>query len=289
MLWSGAAAQAAIGANDAVHRQFSLECGVDLSLQSAAAPAAPPAQFSKSSAILGGQPSALERIRLSQEAYEAMPQTLASPVVVAERSPVQALAPAIGGARLSAADCPGQATMPSQASALGSDDFLASKRLAIGRTAFDRDWQRVRDDRVSSRRLRRLVGVASSEDLATLRSVNSWVNRAIRFTEDRELFARADYWAGAATTLRLRRGDCEDIALTKLQLLAAAGIPREDMMLTIARDLVRNADHAVLIVRQEGRYYMLDNANDEVFDASLSHDYRPILSFGSDQTWLHGY
>ena len=74
-----------------------------------------------------------------------------------------------------------------------------------------------------------------------------------------------------------------------MQLLAAAGVAREDMILTIARDLVRNADHAVLIVRHDGRYYMLDNASDEVFDASTSHDYRPILSFGSGQAWLHGY
>jgi predicted transglutaminase-like cysteine proteinase len=61
------------------------------------------------------------------------------------------------------------------------------------------------------------------------------------------------------------------------------------MILTIARDLVRNADHAVLIVRHDGRYYMLDNASDELFDASSAHDYRPILSFGNSQTWLHGY
>jgi predicted transglutaminase-like cysteine proteinase len=125
--------------------------------------------------------------------------------------------------------------------------------------------------------------------LSTLRTVNSWVNQAIAFTDDEELFSRADFWAGAEATLRLRRGDCEDIALTKMQLLAAAGIDREDMILTIARDLVRNADHAVLIVRHDGRYYMLDNASDELFDASSAHDYRPILSFGNSQTWLHGY
>ena len=176
-----------------------------------------------------------------------------------------------------------------QTGALDDDDFLASKRLGIGQTAFDRDWQRVSGDRISARRYRKLMGSAANDGFSALRSVNGWVNRAIAFTEDRELFSRADHWAGAATTLRLRRGDCEDIAVTKMQLLAAAGIPREDMILTIARDLVRNADHAVLIVRYDGRYYMLDNASDEVLDASPSHDYRPILSFGSGQTWLHGY
>jgi predicted transglutaminase-like cysteine proteinase len=61
------------------------------------------------------------------------------------------------------------------------------------------------------------------------------------------------------------------------------------MVLTIARDLARNADHAVLVVRLDGRYYMLDNATDQVLDASASHDYRPVLSFSDSQTWLHGY
>jgi predicted transglutaminase-like cysteine proteinase len=249
-------------------------------------PAAPAvqvtAQSSKSAAILGAQVSALEQILIAQQSEPA-----ASDLAVMEPAPATPLAPAIGGTRPYASQC--FAPRQAQATVLGADDFLASRRLEIGRTTFDSDWQRVSRDRVSSRRYRKLVGSASPDSFSALRSINSWVNQAITFTEDRDLFSRADYWAGAATTLRLRRGDCEDIALTKMQLLAAAGIDREDMILTIARDLVRNADHAVLIVRHDGRYYMLDNASDEVFDASESHDYRPILSFGSGQAWLHGY
>ena len=251
----------------------------------AAQPAAGPIQigipYSKSSAILGGQPSALEQISLAQEVG------VASEVSLVAAEPVQqALAPAVGGLRVQSTVCLSAASFQPSV-AMGSDDFLASRRLEVGHTAFDRDWRRVRGDRISANRFHKLVGDTSG--FAAIGQVNSWVNQAIAYTEDRELFSRADFWAGAATTLRLRRGDCEDIALTKMQLLAAAGIPREDMILTIARDLVRNADHAVLIVRHDGRYYMLDNASDEVFDATGSHDYRPILSFGSSQTWLHGY
>ena len=250
----------------------------------AAQPAAGPIQigmpYSKSSAILGGQPSALEQISLAQEAG------VASGVSLVAAEPVQALAPAVGGLRVPSIVCLSTASFQPGV-VMGSDDFLASRRLEVGHTAFDRDWRRVRGDRISANKFHKLVGDTSG--FAAIGQVNSWVNQAIAYTEDRELFSRADFWAGAATTLRLRRGDCEDIALTKMQLLAAAGIPREDMILTIARDLVRNADHAVLIVRHDGHYYMLDNASDEVFDATGSHDYRPILSFGSSQTWLHGY
>lgn len=286
----GAGAQAADNLGDGTREPAASACGIEAN-DIVPQPDDPiiqlAAQSSKSTAILGGQPSALELIRLAQRPAEVI-ESQATAFVAAEAVPTQHLSPAVGGIRAWSSDCSRQLPLP-EGRIPGSDDFLESKRLAIGRTAFDRDWRRVSSDRISSRQYRRLIGNTLDEGLSSIRSVNSWVNRAITFTDDRDLFSKADFWAGAAATLKLRRGDCEDIALTKMQLLAAAGIPREDMILTIARDLVRNADHAVLIVRHEGRYYMLDNASDEVFDASLSYDYRPILSFGSSQTWLHGY
>jgi predicted transglutaminase-like cysteine proteinase len=245
------------------------------------------ASTSKASAILGGQPSALEMIRLAQETEQASLVTPSEALAVGQSEEI-ALSPAIGGVRPEALACR-IATVEPQIADSNPENFLASKRLRIGHTSFDRDWRRVSDDRISERRFHRLVGGTSGDTMATLDSVNRWVNGAIAYADDQALFGRRDYWAGARRTLTLGRGDCEDIALTKLELLAAAGVPRENMILTIARDLVRNADHAVLIVRHDGRYYMLDNASDEVFDASTSHDYRPVLSFGTSQTWLHGY
>jgi hypothetical protein len=59
------------------------------------------------------------------------------------------------------------------------------------------------------------------------------------------------------------------------------------MYLTIARDLVRHADHALLVVRHAGRFYLLDDSTDELLDGNLANDYRPILSFGEGK-WLHG-
>jgi predicted transglutaminase-like cysteine proteinase len=264
----------------------STSCGFDG--PAAAAPIDLSAATSKSSAILGGEASALDAIRLAQETpvESYLPATQA--MVAVEAAQGADLAPAVGGVRQQTLACR-LATVQPQVGDGNPEHFLASKRLSIGRTAFDRDWRRVSDDRVSTGRLHRLVGETGGASMATLDSVNRWVNQAIAYADDQALFGRRDFWAGASRTLALRRGDCEDIALTKLELLAAAGIPREDMILTIARDLVRNADHAVLIVRQDGRYYMLDNASDDVFDAAESHDYRPVLSFGRSQTWLHGY
>ncbi len=239
---------------------------------------------SKSAAILGGEMSALERMRMQQTQG---PQTVAVTASVADIEPLQ---PAASGSRYcaSVSAAPASATMNFIARPAASDDFLASKRVRIGKTNFDKDWRRVQSEQFSgsSQPLEPTATAASEEFLS---AINRWVNRNIRYVEDRELFGQADYWAGAQLTMMLRKGDCEDIALAKMQLLSAAGIPQSDMYLTIARDTVRRADHALLVVKLDDRYVVLDNATDALLDGAKSHDYNPVLSFSGDQAWIHGY
>ena len=97
-----------------------------------------------------------------------------------------------------------------------------------------------------------------------------------------------DYWATAGETLGDGFGDCEDYAILKYQMLAALGFDTRGMYLTLARDLARNADHAVLVVRVDGQHYLLDNATNLVLPADRTYDYRPTMSFSSESDWLHG-
>jgi predicted transglutaminase-like cysteine proteinase len=129
----------------------------------------------------------------------------------------------------------------------------------------------------------------NGNEQALLAAVNAWTNTHIRYAEDSALYGKTDYWADAPTTLHRGAGDCEDIAIVKMQLLAAAGVSRSDMYLTIARDLARHADHAMLVVRQGDKHWLLDNATSEVLDANSQADYRPIMSFSGSRKWLHGY
>ncbi len=233
--------------------------------------------------------SALDRIRQQQVDTAT---TLANST--AQKKSLPALAPAVGGIRQIVQNCAprnqgkinGIASSP--AGTLSKDDFLASKRVRIGKTNFDRDWKRVRRESVRGT-LRRQFGRGVTPSHETIGKINRWVNSEIAYVEDKDLFARADYWAGARRTLRLGKGDCEDIALTKMQLLAAAGISRNDMFLTIARDRVRNADHALLVIRFKGRFIILDNTTDHILDGTPSHDYAPVLSFNNRTAWIHGY
>jgi len=249
------------------------------------------AAIGKSAAILGGAPSRLDQMRQQQSTHAATARPAVAVSLTAFDRPAP-LQPAAGNA-----GCNALAIQPvapftrfnpglRQAS---PEDFLGSKRVAIGRTMFDRQWSRVGRERVSPRQAMGFSGHDASDRLELLGTVNRWTNRNIRYVEDSDLFGQADFWAGARRTLKLRKGDCEDIALVKMQLLAAAGVRRSDMILTIARDLARKADHAVLVVRNGSGYVLLDNSTDEVLDASQSHDYRPVLSFSENRTWLHGY
>ena len=239
-----------------------------------------PAGLSKSVAILGGQVSQLELMR----AQQVSPLSPAAGPLLAGTG----LVPRWGGecamfvrAQTNFADI-----RPGRGSVAGADDFLASKRLAVRKTGFDAQWKRVGHGSISAG----IVGIGRGQPQhATIAAVNSWANAKIRYVEDRELYGQADYWADAKTTLSRRAGDCEDIAIAKMALLAGAGVHRKDMYLTIARDLVRNADHALLVVRSQDKFWLLDNNTDRVLDASTANDYRPILSYSAGGKWLHGY
>ena len=239
------------------------------------------AGLSKSAAILGGQVSQLEVMRLQQAALmvpAAGPLlTAAGPAAHADGACTMFVRPQTDFASMRS----GLGT-----AAPGADDFLASKRLAVRKTGFDAQWKRVGHSSISAG----IVGIGPDNGAqATIAAVNSWANAKIRYVEDRQLYGQADYWADAKTTLRRRAGDCEDIAIAKMALLAGAGVRREDMYLTIARDLVRGADHALLVVKSQGRFWLLDNNTDRLVDASTANDYRPILSYSAGGKWLHGY
>lgn len=249
---------------------------------------------SKSAAILGGQPSALERIRQQQAKSDGSSGGGAA-------AQLARLAPAalrVTGTLQSQSICfaqPSPARTNNLVANYGTalprkgNSFLASKLTPIARSPFDGDWRRVSNARVGASAVKMVLAGHHSEGAQLLSDVNQWVNRNVTYAEDRALWKQADYWAPASVTLALRRGDCEDFAIAKMQLLAAAGVREEDMFLTIARDLVRNADHAVLVVRMDGRFWVLDNNTDQLLDGDYSYDYRPIVSYNAGKKWVHGY
>jgi predicted transglutaminase-like cysteine proteinase len=270
-----------------------------LQINATPAPAAGPMFSTKSDAILGGMRSKLDEIRSAQ----ANGAEMVAPVV-----------PAIN------AETPSMISLPIKNqwhSSIGMEDtctqrargakneaaiiqpaevpqntILGTLSVAIRHTPLDAAWARV-NSRQPSRRLRRTLAATGALDLSDRQKqiavVNAWVNDKITYAEDSKLYHKADYWASARETLQRGAGDCEDFAIAKMELLMAMGIPRDQLRLVVARDLVRNADHALLVVSLPEGSVLLDNATDRLLDARMANDYRPIMSFTYNQKFIHGY
>lgn len=235
----------------------------------------------KASAILGGAMSRLEQMRSVQAASDAT-LTLPSP----SSMNMQAVQ------NLPSCEQPGNTAFSLPSPELFTDTILGAQSVNISRTPFDRDWAAVQM-RPNNPRVHHAVSAsgarASRHKLQQLQMINRWVNKNIAFGDDQSVYRRADYWAPASETLRRGIGDCEDFAIAKMEMLSALGFARDDMRLIIARDLVRNADHAVLVVKLDNSSVVLDNATDRLLDGRLPNDYRPILSFSRNAKWVHGY
>jgi predicted transglutaminase-like cysteine proteinase len=119
--------------------------------------------------------------------------------------------------------------------------------------------------------------------------VNRWVNARIAYASDIDVYGVADYWASLAEVMLHGRGDCEDFAIAKMQILAAAGVPTRDMYLTLVRDLRRQEDHAVLVVRVGQDAYVLDSDENTLLRQDELTRFRPVVAFSENGRWIFGH
>ncbi len=95
--------------------------------------------------------------------------------------------------------------------------------------------------------------------MRTIEGINRAVNKAIEPITDQLHWGVTESWDLPDDGL----GDCEDYVLLKRQRLAAAGIPRRAMRVTVVLDEV-NDGHAVLMIRTDRGDLILDNKRDAV-------------------------
>lgn len=227
--------------------------------------------MSKSDAILGGAPSALAAIRAQQSGRS--------------ENLNRAVAPASPGALYRSAVA-NRSMLP-----VSNDrpDVFNSVALSIGRSPLDQRWHHVARAGVGGSAGAFAASLRDEAILTKLEAVNDYVNRRVRFIDDRIQFGMVDKWQAASETLDRGRGDCEDYAIAKRAMLRSAGVADRDLYLVVLKDLTRRADHAVLVVRAEGRFLVLDNGTDRIVDSSDLADYRPIVTFTAGGTYTHGY
>jgi predicted transglutaminase-like cysteine proteinase len=168
-------------------------------------------------------------------------------------------------------------------------DVFNSVALPIDHSPLDRRWKKVENGPVGANSAAYAASLHGRAPMEKLEAVNHYVNSRVSFVDDIRQYGVADLWTSAAQTLSRGRGDCEDYAIAKLQLLRRAGFAEKDLYLVILRDALRRADHAVLVARADDRLVVLDNGTDRLIDSYEMVDYHPIISFSGNHVWTHGY
>ncbi len=93
-----------------------------------------------------------------------------------------------------------------------------------------------------------------------LERINREVNAAVALTSDVAEYGLEECWRFPVDGA----GDCEDFALEKRRLLAAAGLPSAALTMAIVHHEVQFFPHAVLLAETTGGTWVLDNLADEL-------------------------
>ena len=196
--------------------------------------------------------------------------------------------------------------VPSQIPEAAVEEFPGAVPVTVPRLAANPKWRRIIDQQPQPRTsadcasderctnslwirwndlVRQVSGLEGEE---RLQAVNEGINALIVYASDDEVYGVGDHWATLEESMSRGRGDCEDIAIAKMWLLNAAGVDLSSMRLVVLKDELRNLDHAVLSVVENGHQYVLDNAAWKVGRADWMRGYRPIYALSSNQSWIYG-
>lgn len=115
------------------------------------------------------------------------------------------------------------------------------------------------------------------EGRARLGEINRAVNLSVRPVSDWTQYGVDDFWSSPLATLDVGAGDCEDYAIVKYAALSDAGIAPDDLRIVIVRDVKHQTNHAVVAVRHDRKWLILDNRTMVMADAEDVGYYQPLL------------
>ena len=117
--------------------------------------------------------------------------------------------------------------------------------------------------------------------------VNQRVNAAIHYMTDAAQWGVADRWSApldmnATGSFNTGFGDCEDYAIAKYVALREAGISVQDLRLLLVHDHAVHLDHAVLAVRQDGHWLVLDNRWSRLIEDRELQQFAPLFALNEE-------
>lgn len=116
--------------------------------------------------------------------------------------------------------------------------------------------------------------------------INARVNQAVRYQGDTVGHGVSDMWTSPLMTLA-GAGDCEDYAIAKFYLLQASGVSVDRMRIVLVRDNRAGEDHAVLTVKTEAGWSVLDNRWNEIHVSRDLEHYTPVAALGADVVQIY--
>jgi predicted transglutaminase-like cysteine proteinase len=160
------------------------------------------------------------------------------------------------------------------------------------------DWRKVQDDwviereilercrvyrercpsRVALQFLSIIDGARVQTGRARLGYVNRAINLAIRPMNDIANYGVPEIWTAPLAMLAKGAGDCTDYAIAKYYALGEVGVPADDRRLVVVSSKSQGGqEHAVLAVREDQHWLILDNRLMAIVDAADATQYFPLL------------
>ena len=115
-------------------------------------------------------------------------------------------------------------------------------------------------------------------DRAKIDRINRAINAAVTYTSDQDQHGVPDLWTAPLATLSAGRGDCEDYAIAKYVALREAGISTDDLRILLVHDRIAREHHAVVGVRQNGHWLILDNRHDILLERKDAWHFTPLFA-----------
>ena len=112
-------------------------------------------------------------------------------------------------------------------------------------------------------------------DNVILEEINNYVNEHVIYKPDNA----KDYWQTLDESMNLKTGDCEDMAMAKMQLAIQIGIPQSELILVYCKTIFGN--HMVLL----HNHMVYDNLTYKpIVDTSCS--YIPVFGFNFKHKYI---
>ena len=128
-----------------------------------------------------------------------------------------------------------------------------------------------------------VINQASEETGWTrIAEVNRAINLDISPVNDITQYGTANLWPTPLMAFASNAGDCKDYAIAKYVALSELGVSTDDLRLIIVHLRNSKEDHAIVAVRLDGRWLILDNRTSEMrYDTDVA-DYDPTFVIQGD-------